>query len=622
VGVTANSAGAVVTVTASTAGTGGDSIALAEGLSNFTWSGSSLANGSDGVLSGTTFPYWSVNNYVAQAVLASKIATAINMNTTLVAPSGVTASSNSNVVTVVANSGGTNSTATTASSFSAFGWGHSSLQNGAAGTGQVQPNAFPAKYGVSLTQASCNDYVIYPTGQAGLANTPNIIAYNNLYTTGCSGSVPSFYWGYNTGGTVTTSPVLSMDGSQVAFIQVASSEASLVVLKWAPGPTTTPATQTSSSYRSCTAPCMYAMPLSGTATPNDTFSAPYADYNTDTIYVGDDSGNLHKFTGVFMGNPAEVGSPWPVNLGSSPLASPVYDPTWYGGQAFVGDLGGGLHCVEPSGTTGVSGPSGSCESTSISGGQIADAPLVDSNANYLLAFVNTSSSNIVYGYGEQYFPTTPGTVGVGTGATGHYLYAGAYDNVYWQSGDQTGNVYVVGNTGATTGASLYRVGLEKTLTGAVTAVVTSLTPNATSAYPWPSPVTEFCNPGTAAACALNSGGTATTTGTDYVFFSVNRGNKTGCTNTATNGCVLAYNVSTPTSISEAGSGLNLTTPGTYGCWATGAMVIDNGVPTGNLAGASQIYFVGLNGASSAATGTGCTSGTANLNGTQASQSSP
>ena len=46
---------------------------------------------------------------------------------------------------------------------------------------------------------------------------------------------------------------------------------------------------------------------------NDTFSAPFYDYvgTDDVLYVGDDNGNLHKFTGVFAGTPAESGSPWP-----------------------------------------------------------------------------------------------------------------------------------------------------------------------------------------------------------------------------------------------------------------------------------------------------------------------
>ena len=95
-----------------------------------------------------------------------------------------------------------------------------------------------------------------------------------------------------------------------------------------------------------------------------------------------------------------------------------------------------------------------------------------------------------------------GTVGVGTGATGYYLYAGNFDNVYYDSSNNTGNLYVVGNTGATTGAILYQVGLSGGfLTGTATAVVTGLT--ASGAYPWPSPVTEFCNNGANHARAAN-----------------------------------------------------------------------------------------------------------------------
>ena len=42
---------------------------------------------------------------------------------------------------------------------------------------------------------------------------------------------------------------------------------------------------------------------------NDTLSAPFYDFagTDDVLYVGDDSGNLHQFTGVFVGNPAESG---------------------------------------------------------------------------------------------------------------------------------------------------------------------------------------------------------------------------------------------------------------------------------------------------------------------------
>jgi hypothetical protein len=224
---------------------------------------------------------------------------------------------------------------------------------------------------------------------------------------------------------------------------------------------------------------------------------------------------------------------------------------------------------------------------------------------------------------------TPGVVYAGTGGTGYYLYAGAFDNVYYDSGNPAaGNMYVVGNTGTKGGATLYQVKVAySSLTGAVNTIATGL--NSTE-YPWPSPVTEFCNNG-ANPCSLSqrtatgnlstgspnvtltsgtftsadlgaqiwaspsnalygatitavlSSTTAnlefgspanetgqtftiqdgiTTSGTDYIFFSVNRGTVSGCTSSYGNGCVLSYNVTNPTSIGQAGSGLNVKTPGT------------------------------------------------------------
>jgi hypothetical protein len=107
-------------------------------------------------------------------------------------------------------------------------------------TGTVLPNTFPAKWSFTTTGTpSCtSDFVVYSTGSTGSSTAATIIAYNNLYATTCSGAVPSVYWTYNTGaGAVTTSPTISGDGTQVAFIQVASSVASLVLLKWNPNTT-------------------------------------------------------------------------------------------------------------------------------------------------------------------------------------------------------------------------------------------------------------------------------------------------------------------------------------------------------------------------------------------------
>ncbi len=747
--VTPGSAANPLTLTASTAGAGGSSTVLSDTgcvdgqsgtgcnsnhLTEITLDTTSTTNtvtsttfgatgtaGSDGTTSGTasppTFAYWSVNNYAASSAVATNIATAVNANTTVNAVLAATPNSpaTGNVLLTAKTAGPAgNSYAVSTTSFSAF-TPTGNLSGGAVAA--VQPNAYPAKYGVSLTGASCSDFAVYPTGQAGAAGAADIIAYDNLYATGsgapCS-TGPSVYWGYNTGGTVTTSPILSFsdNGAQVAFIQVSGATASLVLLKWSAtggsvtAPTTLTAQTSASNYRSCIAPCYYALSLGA----NDTLSAPFYDYNNDLLYVGDDAGMLHQFSGVFNGSPGEnTTSPWPVALGSNKLSSPVYDSEegFQGGYVFVGDMGGVFYSVGTgfAGTTSgqIHGNTGSL------GDAIADAPLVDSSEGTEFVFVTTDGSAKPYAGDNGVFEFvssfttygTPGVVAVGTGGAGYYLYAGDFDNVYYQSGNPAyGHLYVVGNTGTAAGATLYQVGIAySSLTGTVNSAATGL--NITE-RPWPSPLAEFCNNGMS-ACAitsqrtvtgkvsttspqltiLNGSGTftsvdvgavvsgtnipfgatissvlssttanlsaaptaavssetlaiqggQTTSGADYVFFSINSPASGLCKNSSGTaesgagwGCILSYNVNNPSAVTRPGTGLAVTEPGTNGCWATGGLVIDNSAST---TGASQIYFVNLNGAAAGGpTGTtqtsgNCTGGAApTISAVQAAQSSP
>ncbi len=103
------------------------------------------------------------------------------------------------------------------------------------GTGaKVGPGQYPAKFSLSpnSTPNCTTDYVVYNTGLAGSTTQASIVAYNNLYKTTCS-TVPTVDWAYNTGGTIDTAVALSIDGSQIAFIQSsAAAVASLVLLKW------------------------------------------------------------------------------------------------------------------------------------------------------------------------------------------------------------------------------------------------------------------------------------------------------------------------------------------------------------------------------------------------------
>src|SRR4051794_2736285 len=214
---------------------------------------------------------------------------------------------------------------------------------------------FPAKYSFDTSVIACAfsatppDFVVYGTGVPGVPLTQgSIVAFTNLYTSCPFGPMPADYWSYNTGGTVNTSPVLSRDGTQIAFTQTVAGVASLVLLKWAAfdGGVQNPTDLVPVlpiSYLACAAPCMTVFPLLG----DDTNSSVYYNYHTDQAFVGDDTGVLHQFSGVFKGTPAEVvAGGWPVLVGTA-LTSPVYDNVT--GSTFVEDSAGFLYSVDAGG---------------------------------------------------------------------------------------------------------------------------------------------------------------------------------------------------------------------------------------------------------------------------------
>ena len=274
-------------------------------------------------------------------------------------------------------------------------WTMSLGSGGIVGAGQ-----YPAKFPFGTTSASCaNDFVVYNTGLAGTSSLPTIIAYNNLYSS-CSGSVPSVHWQYNTaypqssttgdGSAITTSVVLSADGTQLAFVQNNSSNvASLVLLKWQSSSSlvqmdTGTNNVTPSNYSTCIAPCMTRLTFNGSA--NDTNSPPFYDYADDTMYVGDNGGKLHKFTGVFLGTPAEVTVTWPIAVSSNVLTAPVYDAGTE--HIFVGDSGGFLYSYTTAGAAVMK--SSQLAPTGSKG--IVDAPVVDSSAGFVYVFVGDDES--------------------------------------------------------------------------------------------------------------------------------------------------------------------------------------------------------------------------------------
>jgi hypothetical protein len=491
---------------------------------------------------------------------ATNLTTAINDDT---ASDGVTATSAAGVVTVTANTAGTagNSIATT-ETLAGFSWGGTTLAGGA-------------------------------NGQA------SILALTNLYATTCGSTVPTTGWAYNTGGTISTSVVLSLNGEQLAFIHSSASGASLEVFRPVSGQGTsalvpaTPGTSTTTAatYVTCksgSGSCLLSLAFANAA--NDTNSSPYYVYsgtNADTLFVGDDTGYVHKFTGVFNGTPAEVTTGgFPAEAAVVKISSPIYnDPS---GTAFVVSSydgmspgnGGRLHEVNAAtgitmdeGNSNILGPwtsgEAGCNSPGSSGDTTAlttDSPIVDSAAGtdgavYVFIGNNGAGNAAVYQFAPGFGETTCGTMEtVGTGSTtGVPLYSGTFDNIYFTSAhsdDPSGNLYVCGNTGGD--AQLYRVPIASNAIGSPVAITTTLSTATTTC----SPVTEFLNGAV-----------------DQAYMSVQAsGRPANCGGT---GCVMSFTITTALAASATPSAVLPEAGGTSG------IIVDNSAGT---TGASQIYF--------------------------------
>jgi hypothetical protein len=424
---------------------------------------------------------------------------------------------------------------------------------------------------------------------AGGSAGASIVAYDNVCPGG-TGTVPWTYWSYNTGGQVVTSPVLSFDGSQVAFVQNVAGVGQLVLLKWAqwPGPPSSPPTidapitlttqASAAAYTTCAAPCMYVMPFPAGGTITDSNSDPFYDFANDIIYVGDDGGNLRKFTGVFNGTPAQVsGGGWPVTLtNGGVLTSPVFDDI--SGKVFVASSAGYLSAVL---TT--NGTQTTSSHVAVSG--FNDSPILDpTNEN-----VYVITSNDVAGGNTAIFQFAGGFAG-GTGGTetiistthpGTAIYDGDFDNA-WYSGN-AGHMYVCAPAAGSDAATLYQIAISNV--GVLGAVTTGPALSTSGTFGC-SGVTEFFN------SSITNGG-ANPTGTDFIFLSVTDSAVTAspiaCP--AATGCLMSFDVTSGAALttSEATVATAAVSGGTSG------IVVDNEVSTATIGvgGGSQVYFTPL-----------------------------
>jgi hypothetical protein len=465
----------------------------------------------------------------------------------------------------------------------------------------VGPNNYPAKFSFDPTSANCAvptppvgqqpDFVVYNTSLPGSSSQATIAAITNLYSS-CTG-IPTVYWAYNTGttGAVVTSPILSRDGTQVAFVQSTPSAATLVILRWAAGTGTlsSPMVPASGSCTALAAPCQTTITFStanSDNTPTDTRSSPIYDYVGDTLFVGDALGFLHKFTGVFSGTPTELvctsttimaGCTAPAGTNLWPaIVDPfgqLNSPVVLDGlnEVLVSDSAGLLGVVDM--TVGGIDDAGSTTTIKLANLGFDDAPIVDLTAGKVYLFARadfTSNLTAVYqlqipAFADALDNATGPEVLVSNSATNPVsaMFDGAFDEAYYDSGG-TGNLYACGTSGTVN--ALWQIPLTAGVMGTPV-----LGPPLTTVDGTCSPITEFQNGAT-----------------DRIFISVTASAVTvtpiSCPLAA--GCVMSFDITNPATWGTT-KGTAATAAVTGG---TSGIIIDN---SSSAAGASQVYFTPL-----------------------------
>ena len=459
----------------------------------------------------------------------------------------------------------------------------------------VGPGQFPAKFSFKAAQTT-SDLLVVNTNEPGTATTAMIMGLNNLYV-----ATPTVAFAYynstTTGDVANTSVIFDLAGDQVAFITVNASKAYLNVLRYetASGNGTGYAaavgvaqSASAAAYNTCKSgatACLYRVALYGSTTPNDTNSAPYYDYTNDRLWVGDNAGNIHMFTGVFLGTVAESGTPWATTgaTTNTVLTSPVYDGT----NVYVGCNNGKAYLVPVATPASVKT---SVQLTSTEAGYIGinDAPLLDASGGNL--FFAVASDAIDSGSGNVRVPTA--TTGTNNFTNAYYAvdygalttaswkdvpaYAGSFDNVYYTSG-------ATATTGYLTDCNLYSGG---TLYFDPQLIATYSTLNGNAGY-----VHNYMQVagGAGVVCSPQ---TEVFNGTnDYAFFSVASNPSTTGTSPAcqaADGCIYGLIIGSSTAFTFTGTTHTATADyyaPTNAAGSTSGLVVDNGGT-----GTNHVYY--------------------------------
>jgi len=426
--------------------------------------------------------------------------------------------------------------------------------------GTLAFGTYPAKWQIDPNvPPSCTaDFVVFGLNvKAVTGGQPSLVGFNQLYTGPngmgglCAGNGPNPIFSYNTttltNGRFRTSPVISIDGTKIAFIESSATGSAVHVLQW--GTTGNNGAIFASVVPGASNNAV--MTTINYSTANNNHSSPWIDYTSDILYVGADDGKVYKVTGVFKGTPTLVTTGWPIKVsGVGQVTGPVFDPTT--GNIFIGDSRGVLHsfnALTPGAVTNLAvGKVGNLNPA------IIDAPIVDGYGSVFATASNDGTSAVVVQASTATLTQTARVnIGVGsTTGTSVTIYDGNFDNAYFIS-QNTGRLLFCGTSSTTTAPFRYRM----TFAGGVLQADPAPVQISASTTARCGPVTENFNPTIAPPG-----------GTDYFFW--------GVTNTCVGatGCIMSFaNGSTVMTAAETGG--------------TSAVIVDNNSTTSQ---ASSIYF--------------------------------
>ena len=294
------------------------------------------------------------------------------------------------------------------------------------------------------------------------------------------------------------------------------------------GVTAAGATGYSACVATGTSSCQLTLPFAGSAT-TDSYSAPFYDYANDAMYVGDDTGVLHKFSPMFNGlatevvtNPQQTTAGWPTKMATRPLFNPVADTSVTTPEIFVTEETYGVSSAYLLSTTASGGGTGASTGITVSlpmgtssGVGIYTGPVLDSGSGTLggdrvyvfdsdegdntCSFApNGTNQSAVFQFPANFSGSTALT-GVNVDChfnEGFYILPGDFDNAFYTKASPTtaaGSLYLIGATNSNLSATLYQIAISSTASWAGTVnagpVVTQESA-ITGPIPY-SPITEF-----------------------------------------------------------------------------------------------------------------------------------